>query len=111
MAEARRTDIHSSVFQAVQPKCLLNLAEHGYAQAMKNTASPSVELDGVRLRELRKLQGHTLRSFAEKCEISVGYLSQLELGDRRMVSPPTFGRICDALGVEDRRDLVRTVAA
>jgi transcriptional regulator with XRE-family HTH domain len=40
----------------------------------------SVEVDGSRLRDMRKLQGDNLRTFAEKVGISIGFVSQIERG-------------------------------
>lgn len=75
-----------------------------------NQPSPAgVEIDGAKLRELRKMSGETLVSFAPKCDITFQYLSQLERGDRRRVSPPTYARICQALGV-GRRKLLKVAA-
>lgn len=65
--------------------------------------APAVEVDGAKLRELRKVRGENLRMFAARAGITVQYLSQIELGVRRRVSPPTFVKICDALGVADRQ--------
>lgn len=58
-----------------------------------------VEINGDKLRELRKHRGETLEEFAERCEISFGYLSQIERRHRPRVSPTIFGRICDALDI------------
>ncbi|MFF4600118.1 helix-turn-helix domain-containing protein [Amycolatopsis sp. NPDC001319] len=68
-------------------------------------------IDGTLLRQLRKLGGDDLVQFAPKVEISIGYLSQIERGHKKFVSPALFARICDQLGVEDRRTLLRKVAA
>ncbi|MFG2056646.1 helix-turn-helix domain-containing protein [Micromonospora sp. NPDC048930] len=77
---------------------------------MRQTRSAGVEIDGAKLRELRQLSGDRLVTFAPKCGISKQYLSQIERGDRPRVSPPTYARICLALGV-NRRTLLRTSAA
>lgn len=74
-------------------------------------APAGVDIDGAQVRELRKLLGATLTGFAEHCGISFQYLSQIERGDRPRVSAPVFAKICDELGVEDRRRLLRKVAA
>lgn len=68
-------------------------------------ASP--EIDGAALRELRKISGLSVTEAAGKIGIAVAYLSQIERGDRRTVSPATFGRICDVMGVKDRKTLLR----
>lgn len=67
-----------------------------------------VEINGDKLRELRKHRGETLEGFALRCGISFGYLSQIERRHRPRVSPPTFAAICDALGVpaEARSEMV-----
>ncbi len=72
----------------------------------------SVEIDGAKLREMRKLKGDTLKGFAAKCGISFTFLSQLERGDRN-ATPPVFARICNALGLaeDDRARMVRSKAA
>jgi transcriptional regulator with XRE-family HTH domain len=67
-----------------------------------------VEIHGDKLRELRKQRGETLTEFALRCDISFGYLSQVERRVRERVSPPVFARICDALDIpfNDRSALV-----
>jgi hypothetical protein len=63
-----------------------------------------VEINGGRLRELRKLRGETLTGFAARCDISFGYLGRIEREPNPRVSPPTFLRLCDALNLsEDER--------
>jgi transcriptional regulator with XRE-family HTH domain len=66
-----------------------------------------VEIDGAKLRTLRKLAGHNLIHFAPQCGVSFQFLSQIERGDKLRVSPPTYARICDALGLKDRRELLK----
>jgi transcriptional regulator with XRE-family HTH domain len=70
-----------------------------------------VQIAGGIVREQRKLLGDNLATFAKKAGISFQYLSQIERGDRPSVSPEKFARICDALGITDRRQLVRRDAA
>lgn len=71
-----------------------------------------VEIAGGSVREQRKLLGDNLVTFASKAGITFQYLSQIERGDRRTVSPRVFAQICDALGVTDRRELLnKNVAA
>ncbi|MEW2474653.1 helix-turn-helix transcriptional regulator [Micromonospora gifhornensis] len=73
----------------------------------------AVEIDGAKLRELRQMAGANLVEFASTCEISVQYLSQIERGDRRRVSPPVYSRICRALkltGPRQRRTLLKAAA-
>lgn len=64
-----------------------------------------VEIDGDELRSIRKQAGFDIVTFAAKCNISAGYLSQIEVGRRPTVSPRVFVRICDALEIPaDERD-------
>ncbi|MFI2667883.1 helix-turn-helix domain-containing protein [Micromonospora carbonacea] len=80
---------------------------------METTPPAGVEIDGAKLRELRKLQGESLASFASTCGISRPYLSQIETGVRRRVSPPVYKRICLALnlgGPRQRRTLLKAAA-
>lgn len=75
--------------------------------------SPGVAVAGGELRRLRKLSGDNLEAFATKVGISLQYLSQVETGVRRAVSPPVFASICDALGIDpqNRESLVAKAAA
>jgi transcriptional regulator with XRE-family HTH domain len=76
---------------------------------MTNPHHSTVSIDGAKVRELRKTSGLNLVDLAPKCGISFQYLSQIERGDRPRVRPPTFARICKALGV-DRRKLLKVAA-
>lgn len=72
-----------------------------------------VLIDGGDVRRRRQMLGDDLVTFAPKADISVQYLSQIELGGRPTVSPKVFARICDALGIpaDQREVLVKAVAA
>lgn len=84
------------------------------AQTSTSVTSPApagAEIDGAKVRELRKLSGKTVTVLADTCEITSQYLSMIERGDRPTVSPAVFARICDALGVTDRRQLLRSAVS
>lgn len=84
------------------------------AQTPTSVAAPApagVEIDGAKVRELRKLSGRTVTDMAPACEISFQYLSMIERGTRPNVSPAVFARICDALGIKDRRMLLRSAVS
>lgn len=66
----------------------------------------TVPINGPALRELRVRTGVSAASLAAELEISRTYLSMLETGVRRRVSPPLFQRIMLALRVQDRRVLL-----
>lgn len=70
------------------------------------TEPPGVAVNGRAVRTRRKLLGLYMADLAAKCDISEGYVSHIELGRRQFVSPPVFAALCDALGVEDRSELL-----
>ena len=65
-----------------------------------------VLIDRVKLRRKRQLSGLTYAQLGDLAGISFGYVGQLERGVRTAVSPPVYVRICDALGVQDRTELL-----
>jgi transcriptional regulator with XRE-family HTH domain len=73
-----------------------------------NPSPSGVEIDGERMRELRKLKGLTGIAFAAQVGVTGAYVSQIERGVRPRVSPPVFVKICDALDIRpsDRPSLV-----
>lgn len=73
-------------------------------------SSAYVEIDAAKLRELRQDSGLTQLDLAAKSSLTGPYISQLETGQRKRVSPPAFVRLCNALNVapRDRRILRRT---
>lgn len=78
---------------------------------MNSTEPTSVEIDGREVRRRRKLAGEGMTPFAARCNISAGYLTHIERGNRKTVSPPVFAAICDALGIKDRTELLFKVSA
>lgn len=77
------------------------------------TESPGVAVAGGELRQLRKLSGDNLEAFAAKVGVSLQYVSQIETGVRKSVSPRVFASLCDALGIHpsERSRLVEKEAA
>lgn len=53
---------------------------------------------GERIRELREVQNYTREAFAEKVDISVKFLYEIETG-RKGFSAETLGRIAKALSI------------
>ncbi|MEC3977871.1 helix-turn-helix domain-containing protein [Amycolatopsis sp. H20-H5] len=72
------------------------------------TEPAGVRIAGTRLRQLRKLTGSNLKTFAAQIGCSFQYLSQLERGTRKHVGPALFVRICDELEIArtQRRELI-----
>ncbi len=50
------------------------------------------------LRELRQEQGRTLREVSSEAKVSLGYLSEIERGEKE-ASSELLASICDALGM------------
>lgn len=77
------------------------------------TVDPTgVEINGAKLRILRKLSGQTMAAFALRCGIHLSYVSHIERGERERIAPDKFAVICDALDIPvDRRDTLLTPAA
>jgi len=71
--------------------------------------SASVDIDGSEVRRLRKGMCLNLQPFAERCGISPGYLSHIELMRRTKVSPQVFGQICEALGLDNKKKRAQIV--
>lgn len=67
----------------------------------------NVQINRQALREYRQLAGYSGAELAEAVGCSPAYISILERHDDRACSPKLFGRICDALGLEDRTILRR----
>lgn len=81
------------------PRAKANL---GYASGMMNVApaKPPLlrsELGDV-LRSLRTLQGRTLREVSSQAQVSLGYLSEVERGQKE-ASSELLESICSALGM------------
>ena len=50
------------------------------------------------LRSVRREQGRTLREVAQSAQLSLGYLSEIERGEKE-ASSELLAAVCDALGV------------
>jgi transcriptional regulator with XRE-family HTH domain len=72
-------------------------------------SSPHVAVNAPELRRRRHLGGYNMAEFADLCGLSAGYISLIESGARPTVSPGVYVRICDALGVDDRTQLMAAV--
>jgi DNA-binding NtrC family response regulator len=89
-------DMRRSVLRCLESRGLMRLSEHALKQRL-----------GVTIRERRKALGLTLAETAERASVSLGYLSQIELG-KNSASIETLYRI--ALGLQIRlADLFQTL--
>ncbi len=76
------------VIRCLESKGLLRMTEDALKEAL-----------GAAIRERRKALGFTLASMSERTGVSLGYLSQIELG-KNSASIETLYRICLALGIK-----------
>ena len=65
-----------------------------------------VMIDRRKLRRLRQESGMNQLELADRSGLSFGYVGHLERGTRLRVSPRVLGALCDALGVQDRTELM-----
>lgn len=64
--------------------------------------SRSVEVHGPALREIRVLRGRKVGELAKAVECDRSYITHLEVGTKRTVSPEFYARLCTELGVDHR---------
>jgi DNA-binding response OmpR family regulator len=76
------------VFRCLESKGLLRMTEDALREALGNA-----------IRERRKHLGLTLSNMSDRTNVSLGYLSQIELG-KNSASIETLYRICLALGMK-----------
>lgn len=90
------SDLKRVVMSCLESKGLLRMSEEALREAL-----------GAAIRERRKSQGLTLAQMAQRANVSLGYLSQIELG-KNSASVETLYRISLGLGVKIA-DLFRSV--
>jgi DNA-binding NtrC family response regulator len=80
--------LQDTVTRCLESKGLLRMSEEALREAL-----------GAVIRERRKAQTMTLAQLADRTKISLGYLSQIELG-KNSASIETLYRICLGLGTK-----------
>ena len=65
-----------------------------------------VPINKDRLRRRREIAGLNQARLADATGFSFGYIAMIERGERPRVSPDALARLADALGVEDREELI-----
>lgn len=81
-------DLKKIVSRCLESKGLLRMSEEALREAL-----------GTAIRERRKSQGMTLAQLAQRANVSLGYLSQIELG-KNSASIETLYRISLGLGIK-----------
>jgi transcriptional regulator with XRE-family HTH domain len=75
-------------------------------EKVRRRRTAAVVVDRAALRLRRQLKGLDQAELAELAGVSSSYVGHIESGRRPTISPKVFVRICDALGVEDRTELM-----
>ena len=65
-----------------------------------------VKINRDRLRRRREIAGLNQARLAEETGLSFSYIAHIERGIRPRVSPEVLGLLSDALGIEDRAELI-----
>lgn len=78
------------------------------ATTIRRRRTAAVRIDRKILKLRRQVSGLNLAQLGDAAGISPGYVGHLESGRRETVSPAVFVRICDALDVQDRTELMLT---
>ncbi len=64
-----------------------------------NTLPPGVAVNGDAMRRKRQLLGLNITQFARLSGIHLTTISHIERGRRKTVTPATFAKICEHLGL------------
>lgn len=82
--------------------------ETGTQYRLPTTAVP---INGAALRELRIRTGVSVADLAVEIGVTRAYLTKIELGHSKRVSPTVFNALLSALRIADRRALLAHQAA
>lgn len=66
----------------------------------------TIEVHGFALREIRELRGRTVADLAQALGVDRSYITHLEVGSKRRVSPALYHALCAELFVRDPRALL-----
>jgi len=70
-----------------------------------------VEVHGPALRVIREARGRRVSELAEKLNVDRSYITHLENGSKRRVSPEFYAQLCAELLIEDQRALLAVLPA
>lgn len=66
----------------------------------------TIEVHGFALREIREIRGRTVADLADSLGVDRSYITHLEVGSKRRVSPELYHALCAELLVRDVRALL-----
>lgn len=73
---------------------------------MTQTSRRTVEVHGYALRVIRELRGRRVAEFAAALGVDRSYITHLENGSKRRVSPEFYASLCHELQIDDPRALL-----
>lgn len=73
---------------------------------MPRGTATTIEVNGFAVREFRKRTDLSIQDLADTLGVQRAYVTKIELGHSRRVSPRVFNRLLTALAVDDRRALL-----
>jgi transcriptional regulator with XRE-family HTH domain len=76
-----------------------------------HTPSRAVEVHGPALRVIREARGRRVAELADKLNVDRSYITHLENGTKRRVSPEFYAQLCTELLIEDQRALLAVLPA
>lgn len=65
-----------------------------------------MEVHGYALREIREAKGRKVADLAESLDVDRSYITHIENGSKRRVSPEFYAALCAQLLIRDRRALL-----
>ncbi len=65
-----------------------------------------IEVHGFALRAIREARGRKVADLAEALGVDRSYITHLENGSKRAVSPELYSRLCAELLLDDQRALL-----
>lgn len=81
------------------------------APAPPRPPSRAVEVHGYALREIRELRSRKVADLAEALGVDRSYITHIENGSKRRVSPEFYNALCAELLIRDQRVLLATAPA
>jgi transcriptional regulator with XRE-family HTH domain len=72
----------------------------------KTTKRPAVEIHGFALRVIREARGRKVADLAEALDVDRSYITHIENGSKRRVSPEFYNALLNELQVEDYRAIL-----
>lgn len=71
-----------------------------------STRTRSVEVHGPALRVIREARGRKVAELAATLDVDRSYITHLENGSKRRVSPEFYAQLCTELLIDDQRALL-----